>query len=231
MAPKKKATAASAPASRKPVRRKDGLPTLAEKRAAKKAEHAAVVDSAKLLVKTAVQEQRKLGRLASSESVAKIIGKPVEWSDDLNEALYALISTGHGMREISEMEGMPPLYQMLKWLADETHPFTICRARAKDMLVPLYEETAQAIGMKPNTLRLKTRKQIVTKDGDVVWVTEYRESDNVERSKLALQTLQWTLGHLKPKKHGRNPDPSTGGANEQLKGLFDALKAGPADAQ
>lgn len=127
------------------------------------------------------------------------------------------------------MEGMPPLFQLLRWLGDDTHPFVSCRARAKALLVPLYEEMAQSIAMNSNLGEIVTEKQVVTKDGDIVDVVERRTLDNVERSKLALQGLQWTLGHLMPKKHGRTPDTMGTKPNEQLEGLFAALKAGPVE--
>lgn len=133
------------------------------------------------------------------------------------------------MAEIAAMDGMPPLYQMLTWLADSTHPFSAVRTRGKEMLVPLYEELAASIAMNPGEAVTKVRKQVVTRDGDIVWVSERRTGDNTERAKLALQGIQWTLSHLKPKKHGRTPEDGGGGPNEQLKGLIDALKAGPVD--
>lgn len=228
MASKKKATA-SAPASKKSAVRKnkthDGRPSRAEKSVINKAVNA----SALKIARATIQEQKQAGRTAAGKSIEDIIGKPLEWCDALSVALFALISTGHGMTEISGMEGMPPLYQMLQWLGDETHPFCALYARAKAMLVPLYEEKAQEIAMNASTFELRTERQVLTKDGDIVDVVETKYVDNVARSQLAVATMQWTLGHLKPKKHGRNPDPSTGGANEQLKGLIDALKAGPAE--
>jgi hypothetical protein len=102
--------------------------------------------------------------------------------------------------------------------------------RAQQQLVPYYEELAKDISMTANSYSIVTKKQVLTRDGDVEDLVEERIVDNVERSKLAVSTLQWTLSHLMPKKHGRTPDQSTGAANEQLKGLIDALKAGPVDA-
>lgn len=232
MATKKKATA-NAPALKKPVRRKDGQPTRAEKSAINKAVRRAEVSSSRAIVETTLREVRQSGQDAvaayvASAEVSKIIGHPVEWNDALGKALFALIATGHGMKEISEMPGMPPLFQMLQWLENDAHPFAVTRARAKELLVPLYEETAHRIGMSSNPLILHTKRQVLNRDGDVVDVFEEREVDNVERSKLAISTLQWTLSHLKPKKHGRNPEGSAG-KNEQLEGLFAALKAGPVE--
>lgn len=203
----------------------DGRPNRAEKKIANKAASKAAHQD----VKTKREEVKQLGAAAATPYIVKLIGNPVEWTEVLSEALFALISTGHSMEDISKMEGMPSLYRMLRWLGEDAHPFKELYARAKEALVPMYEELAQRIAMTTNSHELKTFKQVVTKDGDVVDVEETRIVDNVERSKLAVATMQWTLGHLKPRKHGRSPDQTAGTANEQLKGLFDALKAGPVD--
>lgn len=223
MAPKKAKKGTPAPTSKVPVKRKDGQPTRAEKKAVNKA----VMASANDVVKVTVEEKKQEGVTIAAPHIADIIGKPVEWSESLSEALFALISTGHGMEAIAKIDGMPTVYRMLRWLGEDTHPFKTVYARGKELLVPMYEELTQKMAMNSNTLVLTTRKQIITKDGDRRWVTEYREVDNVERSKLAIATTQWTLGHLKPKKHGRAPDSSGDKPNEQLEGLFAALKAGP----
>jgi len=238
MATKKQKATASAPASRKlladkrrsgkslaPGETYNGRPNRAEKSIINKAASKAATQD----VRTKVEGIKQLGVAAANPYIATLIGVPVEWTEALGEALFALISTGHGMDDISKMESMPSLYRMLRWLGDDTHPFKDLYARAKESLVPMYEELAQKIAMTGNAHELKTYKQVVTKDGDIVGVEETRIIDNVERSKLAVATMQWTLSHLKPRKHGRNPDQSTGTANEQLKGLFDALKAGPVD--
>ena len=227
MAPtsKKKGAAPAASASKSVVQPKV---TRAERSARNRAEHQSTRAAANTLVHTITTEQKRIGRIAAGPSIAEIIGKPVKWSESLSEAVFALVSTGHSMAEIAAIEGMPSVFQMLKWLVEPTHPFSVMRARAKEMLVPLYEEQAQRIAVNTNSTVLKTRRQVLTKDGEIVWVTEKKTIDNVARSALALQGLQWTLGHLMPKKHGRLPDPNADKPNEQLEGLFAALKSGPA---
>lgn len=243
MATKKKAT--NAPASKKLV---TAEPTVVDKKEAAKIAKREAAEQARL-ARIAARAQRteenrarwkadKEAALQGSQEQLSAIrrlasiggpGSKVKWTEELSEALFELIATGHGMQQIAEMEGMPSLFCMLKWRADETHPFCKVYTRAKDYLVTLYEEQAHLAAIQPELFVLKTRKQVVTRDGDIVWVTENRTVDNVARSSLKLQAYQWTLSHLKPKKHGAKPDPSTGSANEQLKGLFDALMAGPVD--
>lgn len=250
MASKKKATV-PAPASKKPVvklsraetleiARKERIAKRATKSAENKARYAANVLAAKSVEVQVVDATKLSGKKAAltslpngaGKAVQGNIGRPwtmphVEWTENLGRALHSLIATGHTMKEIAEMDGMPPLYQQLVWLADKDHPYVSVRARAKEALIPLYEEMAQSIAMNPGQGIVKVRKQVVTRDGDTVWVTERRTGDNTERAKLALQGLQWSLSHLQPKKHGRTPDNSGDKPNEQLEGLFAALKAGP----
>ena len=232
MAPSKRRSAPIAATPAKSVRlpgsKKAGLPTKAERRVVSKAIHKVTRELGYGLAKTIIKEQKQAGLVVAKQMVQDIIGKPVMWSDKLGEAIFALVSTGHSMDEISKIDGMPSLFQQLKWLSDPAHPFSTTRARAKDMLVPLYEEQGQRIAVNSNPCILKTRRQVLTKDGDIVWIEEEKEIDNVARSTLALQGLQWTLSHLMPKKHGLKPEPVVG-PNEQLEGLFAALKAGPAE--
>jgi hypothetical protein len=244
MASKKKATA-SAPASKsKPAAKSKAkiptsepvvLPSIKEvqrlERIAKRAERSAANKAAYAANKAAAMAHAQ----STVDSIRAIAGNkkfgqpPVPWTEELGDTLFELIATGHSMDMIGAMEGMPSVFNMLKWRQDETHPFSSLFSRAKQQLVDLYEERAQLAALQPLEFVIKTRKQVVTRDGDVVWVTERKIVDNTARSALQLQAYQWTLGHLKPKKHGRNPDQGGGGTNEQLKGLIDALKAGPAE--
>jgi len=227
----KKQSKATAPAAKVPAKTHDGRPTRAEKSAANKTVFRAVqaesqrkakesVAEVKLAIQDQVVSERKVGRPPNPE---------FPWTDELGEQLFALIATGSTLRELAAIEGNPSLYQLVKWLADKEHSFSKIHVRAKEFLVPLFEDDARAITQRPTSYSIVTHKQVVTRDGDVEDLVESRIVDNVERAKLAFAGLQWTLGHLQPKKHGRQPDLGGGGKNEQLEGLFAALKAGPSE--
>lgn len=227
MAPKKREAATNAPASTEPAARHNPR----SKKPAKTAANRKKWNETKKRTAEVRDALRKVGQEVAAVRYAPPTERfwrkpPVEWSDELGEDLYILFSTGHGMNSVAKMDGMPSVYQMMKWLADESHAFSRVRARALEHLVPYYEELAKEITLTANPQTVVTRRQVLTKDGDVEDLVDERVVDNVERSKLAFMGLQWTLGHLKPKKHGRAPD-SAPGKNEQLEGLFAALKAGP----
>lgn len=217
---------------RKPGGKKAGLPVRAAMKKVNKAVHEENRASAVSIAGDLMGQGQALGRAVvgrpDSAPVARYWRKPeVEWSDAIEEDLFILMSTGHGMNAIANIEGMPSVYQMMRWFADKNHAFTRCRARAQENLVPFYEELAKDIAMTANKHAIVTERQALTRDGDVEDLVETRWVDNVERSKLAVSTLQWTLSHLQPKKHGRAPDAGGDKPNAQLEGLFAALKAGP----
>ena len=149
------------------------------------------------------------------------------YTDELDAQLFQLLSTGSSLDTISRLEGMPPLWVILGWLADETHKLNSTYTRARKMVIPLYEDRALDIALNPKLGIVKVKRQALTKDGEVVDLEETRESDNVERAKLALGAYQWALGWMVPKKHGRAAMQADDKPNEQLESLFQSLKAGP----
>ena len=149
------------------------------------------------------------------------------YTDELDAQLFQLLSTGSSLDTISKLEGMPPLWIILGWLADETHKLSSTYTRARKMVIPLYEDRALDIALNPKVGVIKTKRQVLDKSGNVVDTTEIREGDNVERAKLALGAYQWALGWMVPKKHGRAAMQQEDKPNEQLNALFESLKAGP----
>ena len=152
-------------------------------------------------------------------------GRPsVLYTDELDEMLFELLCIGTSMDTISTLKGTPGLSTMLRWLAKEEHPFNIMYTRARAMVVPLYEDRALAAVLNPLTGKVRTKRQVLDRDGKVVEVEETRESDNVARSALVLSGYQWVLGWMQPKKHGAKPDEGGNKRNDQLEALFQSLK-------
>lgn len=158
------------------------------------------------------------------------VGRPeveIPYSDELDKQLFKLLSVGTSLDTISTLEGMPDLSAMLTWLADETHKFNSTYARARKLVIPLYEDRALDLALNPKIGVVRTKRQALTKDGEVVTLEEERTDDAVERARLGVQAYQWALGWMVPRKHGKQPDVNLNGKNEQLEALFQSLKAGP----
>ena len=252
MAPAKKTKGAKTPPSSKSVPAPPAKPvsmaprdiTRREereaRRAANKAKYAADMHEGKQLAASILTNVKAQGVKAAAKvkrpKLPPVIAKtgrppihpPFAWSDELGQQLFMLVSTGHSMQEIAAMDDMPSLFDMLKWSANTQHPFARIRAQAKELLVLHFEEQARMIAQTPSIGVVRVTRQVIDRDGNKRTLRETRESDNVERAKLAVQGLQWTLGHLMPKKHGPKATDVNTDPNEQLEGLFAALHAGPA---
>jgi len=148
----------------------------------------------------------------------------VVYTDELDDQMFELICTGVSLRKIATLQGMPGLSTMLRWLADDTHKFSVTFSRARRILVPLYEDTALDAAITANPSTITVEKEVLDAAGNIVTLKETRTIDGVDRSRLTVAGYQWALSHLQPHKHGRNVDPEAGKPNEQLRALFDALK-------
>jgi hypothetical protein len=144
---------------------------------------------------------------------------PVQYTDELGIVLEDLISHGITLDCISTLQGMPGHSELVKWLNTAGHPFQTLYPRAKVNMVPFLEEQALTLAREPMPGEIRVTKSD-SKHGDS---TEVREVDNVARSALAFNAYQWTLAHLVPKKHGRQPVPDEG--NQPLKDLLAEFRA------
>lgn len=146
------------------------------------------------------------------------------YTERLGLVLAAMVADGATLDNISTLPNMPPVYHMTKWIAQADHPFHKLYYDAKQVLIPLYEERAQTAAYQSLKATRRRRYQQVDKYGAIHDLVEEIETDNVARSALRFQAMQWTLSHLSPRKHGRNAEPGADEPNEQLKALFEALK-------
>ena len=151
-----------------------------------------------------------------------------KWTVELGAKLFTLFATAHTMDEVAAIEGMPPLFTLLTWLATQNHPFAAIYKEARERMIPLIEDRAVTAASKPYMTEIVTTREVIDKDGEIREVTERKIIDNTARSALAADAYRWLLAVKKPRTYGRQPD-APGGANEQLEGLFASLKAGPVE--
>lgn len=167
-----------------------------------------------------VAAKQEVASFASDLKSLSFVGRQttdVPYTEELNDALLDLVGTGHSLEAISHMPGMPRLIVLLKWVYDASHPFCKTYAQGKQLLVALYEEKALQIAQQALHQEIRTERS-GGKDGGS---TEVKIVDNVQRAALIVDTMKWTLSHLMPKKHGKQPDPpQEGDALKDLLGQF-----------
>lgn len=164
------------------------------------------------------------------EPIASAFNYAGEYTDALGQALADMVMNGVMLDDVHRLPNAPPLSALLRWIRDSTHPFCKIYYEAKDAQAALYEERALQVALNPEYGIVRTKRQILSRDGNVVNVIDEREDDNVARSELKLKAYQWALGWTRPKKHGKTPDGSSDKPNDQLSALFDALSKGPSDS-
>lgn len=229
-----------APASAsKRVGRKDGKLTRKEKSAINsarfreaQAKELARIKAAKPVIVPKPKKPRFTDPgLALHREPGQVGRPPVEYTPELAEKLFDYIVSGLSLEKIGRIEGMPSMGLLLKWVGRKDHPFSSDYARAKQLLVPLYEEQARdaALDTLPGTITVQ-RTGIGPK-GERIDIEEVRTIDNVERSKLIVGVNQWALSWMMPKKHGRLAQISDNEPNAQLAALFESLKAGPVEPE
>ena len=136
------------------------------------------------------------------------MGRPaIPYDSEIAEDICELIATTHlGMEDVLDKlrvtnPSTPSLATVYRWLAS-SEEFRQKSARARELQgdsivdLALKEAYASRIGV------ISTIKE---------WGEEVKTADNVERSKLIVQTLLKRAGQLAPKKYGEKLDLNHGG--------------------
>jgi len=214
-----------APASAGPVRR-DGKPTRKEKRVLNKARHAEI----------RAEVESKMGPPARKGGGAPLVVKdgdkprPTVYDQELATEICTRFATDPTM-SLSKLN-LDPRYPIVmtfyQWL-EQSPELARLYARAREAQLDVQAEDMRETAANALEGKVRTRRQAVTKHGDIVDLEEERTADNVERAKLMISTQQWLLARLRPRKYGVQVDPAANQPNDQLKALFDSLKSGPAE--
>jgi hypothetical protein len=92
-------------------------------------------------------------------------------------------------------------------------------ARAREVQADIQAERLNELSRAPLVGTITVEKT-GGKDGPT---TEIRRHDNVDRSRLIVDTEKWILAHLRPKKYGTSPVEADGG-NTALQELLDSFR-------
>lgn len=114
---------------------------------------------------------------------------PIQFSDQLAEAICERLACGESLRKICLDEAMPAQSTVYKWLLDpERADFVEQYTRARELQADtLFDEC-----------------QDIADDGsnDYMGEDEKYNGDAVQRSRLRIDTRKWMAGKLRPKKYG-----------------------------
>lgn len=126
-----------------------------------------------------------------TDPIKDLGGRPSKYTDELAAQICAEMSEGRSLKSICEDEGMPHIATIFRWLGDSKHEaFCDNYARAMEMRAQAMFEDMQEIADDAAADYVETKKGLVV------------VKEIVQRSKLRIETRQWMLMRMAPKKYG-----------------------------
>jgi hypothetical protein len=140
-------------------------------------------------------------RGAVSETEKRGPGRPTIYSDELAYKICSRLAEGNSLKTICKADDMPDRGTVTRWLASNAL-FAAMIMRARELQAEALVEEAMEIADEP-------RGDVIVKpDGSTLTNWE-----NVQRSKLRVDTRRWYAAKLAPKKFGELVTQEIVGAN------------------
>ena len=132
--------------------------------------------------------------------MARKQGRPTIFTKILGDSICKRIMGGESVRTICKDKDMPDAGTIYNWLLDKDASFFKQYARAKDTQAEqMFDELLEIADDGSNDY---------TEDEDGAMVVNY---ENIQRSRLRVDTRKWYLSKVLPKKFGDKLDLTSGG--------------------
>jgi hypothetical protein len=123
------------------------------------------------------------------ETTKRSPGRPSDYSQKVAQEICKRLGNGESLRRICASQGMPSKTSVMRWL-DVNLEFRGQYARAREMQVEHWAEEILEIADD-------SRHDFVEKEG-----REVLNAENINRSRLRVDTRKWLMTKLAPKKYG-----------------------------
>lgn len=137
--------------------------------------------------------------------MTKIKGRPTDFSDELAASICFEIAEGRSLRSVCRDKGMPHMSTIFRWLGEKD------KATFKEQYARACEERTEAMAEDILDIADDGTNDYVTRstnDGDEYQVVD---KDNIQRSRLRVDTRKWLMSKMKPKKYGDKIDVTSAG--------------------
>lgn len=126
----------------------------------------------------------------------KKVGRPTKYTEKLALDICEKIASGRSLRSISKEKGMPSVSTVMRWLLDpERQAFWEHYAKARSIQAELlFDETIDIADDGTNDWQERELN-----NGEVA---EVLNSENIQRSRLRVDTRKWYISKVLPKKYG-----------------------------
>ena len=131
------------------------------------------------------------------EVAIKKIGRPTLFNQDLVDTICERIANGESLRSICKDDDMPAMSVIFRWLSeDDKKGFQDQYARAREQQAEtLADELLSIADDSTNDWMEKTDHE----GNQIGWMFN---KENVQRSRVRIDTRKWIASKLKPKKYG-----------------------------
>ena len=161
-------------------------------------------EKSKLYLKIQKEETALVQKEIKAIQGEVVLGRPSSYTQELADKICEEIASGKSMRSVSRMEGMPAMSMIFRWLRE--HPSfreqytasTIERTEAFQEDVIDISDDGSDDYTEDNYMEGRTPGYQVN-------------SENIQRSRLRVETRKWLMERMKPKKYGAKIDMTTNG--------------------
>jgi hypothetical protein len=123
------------------------------------------------------------------------LGRPTVYTEDLATVILARLAAGEPLRTICRADGMPDESTVRGWALEETHPFAVRYARAREMgFFSMADEILEIADDARNDFMDR-----VTRSGEVERVLD---EEAIARSRMRIAARQWLLAKALPQTFG-----------------------------
>lgn len=131
------------------------------------------------------------------------MGRPSDYTQELADQICARLADGESLRSVCRDESMPSKQTVFSWM--RLHPVFLDQyARAK-------EESADALADEILDIADNATNDWMKRnhgEDDPGWVAN---GENIQRSRVRIDTRKWIASKLKPKKYGEKVDMTHAG--------------------
>ncbi len=137
------------------------------------------------------------------------VGRPTTYTQELADKICQELALGYSMRTVCSADDMPAMSTVFKWL------------REKEGFSEQYEKAKQE-----STDAMAEDVLDIADDGTNDWINKENDdgesytvlnSENIQRSRLRIDTRKWLMSKMKPKKYGEKLDMTSLG--EKITGV------------
>ena len=139
------------------------------------------------------------------KTVPKKMGRPTKFTKALGQRICAGIASGRSLRKVSQDKGMPNISTVMYWLLDEDKKdFLEQYKAARDIQAEIWADELTDIADDSSNDYMERE----LRDGHTIDVVN---TENIQRSRLRVDTRKWIASKLKPKKYGDRLDLTSKG--------------------